>query len=180
MERYRIIQGIGVYFVTFVVVDWLPVFTDQFAFQILCDSLNFCVHHRQLRINAYVIMPNHFHAILFDVDHEADRLKRTLADLRKFTGRRLSDHCETHRPHCYREVLRKNAGADRLRRFWQPTIHAEAVVSERFWRQKVDYIHWNPVRKGLVREPAHWRFSSAAFWLEQSLTGDVILSLLEW
>ena len=33
------------------------------------------------------------------------------------------------------------------------------------WKQKLGYIHMNPVRKGLVREPEHWRYSSANYWV---------------
>jgi hypothetical protein len=28
-------------------------------------------------------------------------------------------------------------------------------------RQKIDYIHYNPVKRGFVDEPEHWRYSSA-------------------
>jgi hypothetical protein len=42
MERYRIADDVGIYFVTMSVVDWLPVFVSEGACQILTDSLNFC------------------------------------------------------------------------------------------------------------------------------------------
>ena len=36
------------------------------------------------------------------------------------------------------------------------------IYSEEVFRQKVEYMHFNPVKRGLVREPEHWRYSSAA------------------
>ncbi len=46
--------------------------------------------------------------------------------------------------------------------FWQEGFHPQMIYSEEVFRQKVEYIHFNPVRRGLVREPEHWRYSSAA------------------
>jgi len=49
------------------------------------ESLSFCHRVKQLRVNAYVIMPTHFHMIAFDADWDSERLGKTLTDLRKFT-----------------------------------------------------------------------------------------------
>jgi hypothetical protein len=53
---------VGLYYVTFSVVEWLPVFIDQAACKIITDSLNFCTETKSLGVNAYVIMPTHLHA----------------------------------------------------------------------------------------------------------------------
>ena len=43
MERYRIVPGVPLYYITFIVVDWLPVFIDETACRIVTDSLNYCI-----------------------------------------------------------------------------------------------------------------------------------------
>jgi hypothetical protein len=86
----------------------------------------------------------------FDGDFANERLSSTLADFRKFTGRQLSDFAARHLPTCFTETFRAQATADRERRFWQPSRHPEAIQTESFWRQKVDYLHDNPRRKGLA------------------------------
>lgn len=48
---------------------------------------------------------------------------------------------------------------------WQEGSHAEAIFSERFARQKIDYIHLNPVRAGMVRSAEEWPYSSASAYL---------------
>jgi REP element-mobilizing transposase RayT len=180
MERYRIVEGVGIYFVTFTIVEWLPVFIDEPPCKIVTDSLNFCINQKNLRANAYVIMPNHIHAIVFDRDFDSERLKHTLDNFRKFTGRQLADYCSESMPAYYTEMFRQHAGEDRQRRFWQPTQHPEGIVTDKFWQEKMNYIHWNPVRKGLVRDPEDWRFSSASFWLADKSDNDVVLSGIEW
>lgn len=179
MTRYRIEQDHALYFVTFSIVEWLPVLTSQESCQIVSESLDFCHERKHLRVNAYVIMPTHVHAILFDANFNSGRLLRTLADLRKYTGRQLTRYCATHMPACFITTLQASAGQDRKHRFWQSGIHPEAIYSEPFWRQKIDYLHDNPCRKGLVRNPQDWRFSSAAYWL----TGqecNIRLTQVEW
>ena len=54
------------------------------------------------------------------------------------------------------------------------------IVTHEFWQQKIDYLHANPVRKGLVVRPEDWRFSSALFWQTGEANEDVKLSELVW
>ena len=181
MERYRIQSEAAVYFVTYSIVEWLPVFVSDPACRIITDSLCFCHQQKGLRTNAYVIMPTHLHAIVFDKDFDPQRLRGSLADFRKFTGRSLSDFCTQYLPTCFAGVLREASTADRSRRFWQPSRHPEAIMTETFWQQKLDYLHSNPCRKGLVRMADHWRFSSAAYYLSEGrLKCDVPISVLNW
>jgi putative transposase len=120
MERYRIRAEAAVYFLTYSVVEWLPIFVSQASCKIITDSLSFCHCEKHLRINAFVIMPTHMHLIVFDAEMDSERLSRSLADFRKYTGRHLSDYCIHHGPKCFLETLRERATADRERRFWQP------------------------------------------------------------
>jgi hypothetical protein len=75
------------------------------------------------------MMPTHLHIIVFNADWDSERLRRTLANLRKFTGRQRSDYCARNGPRCFAETLRAQAVADLERRFWQPRRHAEAITS---------------------------------------------------
>ncbi len=59
METYRIHDDASVYFVTYSVVSWLPVFVSERACQVVTDRLAFCHTHKGLRVNACVIMPTH-------------------------------------------------------------------------------------------------------------------------
>ena len=180
-ERYRITDDAHVYFVTYSIVEWLPVFVSEKACRIITDSLNFCHQKKHLRTNAYVIMPTHFHAIFFDAEFDNERLKRSLTDFRKFTGRALSDFCGSNMPPCFAETLKASSTADRERRFWQPSRHPVALQTERFWRQKLDYLHENPCRKGLVTRAAAWRFSSAGYYVSDGMEEcDVKISGIDW
>ena len=83
-------------------------------------------------------------------------------------------------PACCRQVLRSTRRTDRTRQFWQQSRHPEAIRTVRFLRSKVDYLHENPRRKGLVLDATHWCFSSAAYWLlDPPGVSDVVLTAVE-
>jgi len=148
---------------------------------VVTDTLNYCHQHKGLRTNAYVIIPTHIHGVFFFREFNPPVLKDALTDFRKFTGRQLSDYCERHMPGCFSKVLHEAAPGDRARRFWQPSQHPEQIESESFWMTKVNYLHENPCRKGLVTRQEHWRFSSAMHWSSDApVANDVILSALDW
>ena len=69
-ERYRLTNDAYVYFVTYSIVQWLPVFITEAACKIVTESLSFCHQQKELRTNAFVIMPTHIHAIVFDSDFD--------------------------------------------------------------------------------------------------------------
>lgn len=181
METYQIQEGVVVYYLTFTVVEWLPVVTAEEPCLIVTESLNYCHQHKSLRVNAFVIMPTHAHLILFDANFDVARLRRTLRDLRQFTGRRLADYCDQRMPDAFREAMRHPGRTDRARQFWQQSRHPVTIWTPGFWQTKFTYIHDNPRRKGLVREGMAWRFSSAAYWLlDPPGESDVILTGIEW
>ena len=172
MDHFRLVDGVYVYFVTFTIIDWLPVFINPEPTQIIVDSLPYCIREKGLRISAYVIMPNHLHMIVFDEKFDNERLGQALVDFRKFTGRKLADYIGNNLSESLAVAIRGKELADRVRQVWQLGWHAEGLISENFWKQKMDYIHENPVRKGYVRLPEQWRYSSAGYWLNGE-AGDI-------
>jgi putative transposase len=155
LETLRIYENIAVYFLTFSIIDWLPVFISEEPCLIMADSLNFCHREEGLRVNAFVFMPTHLHLIATDVEFDAGRLQQTITDLRKYTGKRLADYCELRIPAVFGRTLRDTQRVDRARQFWQLSRHPEAIQSRPFWQTKVNYLHDNPRRKELVRDATH-------------------------
>jgi len=89
-----------------------------------------------VRVLAYVIMPDHIHIVLWATSGANVRafLQQTLS----LTARRLQSG----------------------RRFWKERPRVVAVYSEQVLKVKVDYVHGNPVRAGLAQTPADWLHSS--------------------
>jgi REP element-mobilizing transposase RayT len=83
-SRYRINDPEAPHFITSTIVEWLPIFTTSACCDIVVRSLVYCRERKSLRIYGWVILDNHFHAIV-----AGPELARTIADLKKFTAREI-------------------------------------------------------------------------------------------
>src|SRR5262245_29607679 len=83
-SRYRVNEKQYAHFVTATIVEWLPVFTTAACCEIVVRSLIHCREEKGLLIHAWVILDNHFHAIL-----SGPALAETIRDLKRFTAREL-------------------------------------------------------------------------------------------
>ncbi len=158
-SRYVILEPDKPHFLTCTVLEWLPVFTRPDAVQILLDSWRHQRAHDGLRLYGYVILENHLHFVA-----QAPRLDTCVSSFKSFTAARLIDLLEARAATRLLARLRFAKRAhkrDREYQFWQEGSHAEMVFSEAVMREKLDYIHQNPVKRGYVDLPEHWRYSSA-------------------
>jgi hypothetical protein len=56
-------------------------------------------------------------------------------------------------------------------RFWQPKSYVFHIAGVRKLREKLDYMHLNPVRAGLVKQADDWRWSWARWYLRRQTVG---------
>ena len=157
-SRYKILNNQYPYYLTSTTVEWLPLFTDPEVVQIILDSLRFLQKEKRLLIYSYVIMENHLHLIASSQD-----LSKEMGDFKSFTARRIVDLYKKYHPQLLMKlaIFKKPFKDDRDYQLWQEGFHPEEIQSEEMMRQKIEYIHYNPVRRGYIDEPEHWRYSSA-------------------
>jgi REP element-mobilizing transposase RayT len=148
------------YFVTFSVIKWIKIFKFPEPAIIFLESLRYVQETQKLLVHAYVIMPSHVHMIVTNKDLDNKQLHKALTSLRKFTGSRIIRYIERNCP-AFLKVMENHRLGDRKRMFWQEGWHAEAIYSEKFFHQKMDYIHNNPCVANLVELPEHYLYSSA-------------------
>ncbi|MDP1773872.1 MAG: transposase [Methylobacter sp.] len=159
-NRYLITEPGRPHFMTCTVLEWLPVFTRTETVQIVLDSWRYQREHEDLRLYGYVILENHLHFIA-----QAKDLNKCAHSFKSYTARQIIDCLQAQ--HVERLLTRlrfyKRAHkTDREYQFWQEGVHAELIFSEAMMREKLQYIHANPVKRGYVNLPEHWRYSSAA------------------
>ena len=161
-SRYIITEPDQAHFMTCTVMEWLPVFTRPETVQIILDCWQYQREHQGLKLYAYVILENHLHFVA-----QAPRLDKCVSSFKSYTARQLIDYLEAHHIKSLLTRLRFAKRAhkvDREYQFWQEGVHAEMVFNERIMLQKLVYIHQNPVKRGYVIKPEHWRYSSAGFY----------------
>ena len=67
------------------------------------------------------------------------------------------------------EYFRAKHKTESIHQLWQEGFHPQAIVSDEMMVQKREYLHQNPVKRGLVSAPEHWRYSSAHEWCESAM-----------
>ena len=159
-DGYKIRDQSATHFLTFTVVGWIDIFTRQVYRDLLLDSMQFCRNRKKLQIGAYVIMSNHIHTIWTAMNNN---LSDIIRDFKTFTGA-IGNEPESRRDwlsHMFRFYANKTLANDNFK-VWTGNNHPEEIHSQSFLRTKMNYIHQNPVRAGLVAEPSHYLYSSAA------------------
>ena len=162
-SRYLITKPDAPHFLACTVVEWLPVFTRPEAVAILLNSWAYLREHSDFRLYGYVVLENHLHLVA-----QAPRLDKCIASFKAFTAVKLIELLTRHRATTLLKRLNEAKPVhkrDRDHQFWQAGVHAELVFSETMMRQKLEYIHHNPVQRGYVDSPEHWRYSSARNYL---------------
>ncbi|MGK7389529.1 MAG: REP-associated tyrosine transposase [Candidatus Cyclobacteriaceae bacterium M2_1C_046] len=163
MSSWKIHQEIEVYFTTSTIVEWLPIFVEEEFLKILTNSLTFCVENKGLKIHGYVIMLNHIH-LLSSADGNVSDIMR---DFKAFTSHEIVKLLKRNRGSIPLQVFKQAARLDDKclnYKVWQTGFHPIGIETEKFYNQKLNYIHQNPVRKSLVAKPEYWFYSSAGFY----------------
>lgn len=163
-SRYHVI-GNQPHFITCTVVNWIPLFSQAELAQIILNSLNFIQSKQRLTLYGYVIMENHLHLIA-----SAANLSKEIGNFKSFTARSIIDLLQQNRVNYILAQLKFYKLQHKINQeyqVWQEGIHPQAILSEEMFRQKLDYIHNNPVKRGYIDDPAHWRYSSYRNYMDR-------------
>ena len=157
-SRYTFIHNDCPHFLTCTVLNWIAVFGYTDVVQIVLNSLKFMIENQRVTLHGWVIMENHLHLIA-----SAGNLSKEIHDLRSFTARSIIDFLhENHFTSLLEQfrIFKKGHKSHQEYQFWEEGSHPEMILNMGMPNQKLDYIHYNPVRRGYVEDPSYWRYSS--------------------
>jgi REP element-mobilizing transposase RayT len=153
-----------VYYVTTVTQGRLRLFVRPSFVIPLIDSLNFYRYKCTFGLLGYVIMPDHVHLLIWP--HGTGTTSDIMRDVKHFTSSRIARQAvlegETEWLTAFEEAGERTGRADL--KVWQDSFWEQGICSDRFVRQKLNYMHRNPVRAGLVQEPGDYPYSSYRFY----------------
>ena len=109
-------------------------------------------------------MSNHIHLI---IQSEEGKLSDLIRDFKKFTAKSILEKIQNS-PESRRDwilerfiLAAQNHSRNKNYQFWQYGNHAEEIYSNNFMWSKLDYVHLNQVRSGLVARASDYIYSSA-------------------
>ncbi len=116
---------------------------------------------------AYVIMPEHAHLLVWPREPEYD-MSSILWRIKRPVGLKAIAFLEMHNPAWLKKLTSVNRKGQVERHFWLPGGgYDRNIVEPATAHSMAEYIHMNPVRRGLVQYPEEWEWSSARWYAGQ-------------
>ncbi len=163
-----------VHFLTFSCYQRLALLSSNTAREWLCRAVNdHAVRHGfAFAVMSYVIMPNHVHLIVKPLVDNYD-VGRLLFSIKRSVSRQAEIY--SRNALLPEPVWRAVSPPSDKFQFWlRGSGYDRKVYSSEELREKVEYIHMNPVRAGLCQLPIDWRWSSASY-CETGVQGPIIV-----
>ena len=152
------------HFVTFSCFQRLPLLTRDRTRRWVIISLEEMRRKLNVSLWAYVIMPEHVHVLLYPRQANYE-MRLILVALKRSVSDAAKRHLQQTGNTPWLNRLRVQYPSRDVFRFWQPGGGFDHnIFRERTVAAVIEYIHANPVRRGLVKEPSDWEWSSARFW----------------
>ena len=163
MPNYRrsTIAG-GTYFITQITYQRQPWLCNDLARHALRTAINRIRETRPFLINAFVLLPDHFHSLwtLPPDDHDlSTRLRLVKTYVTRHYGNDLQPNLE----------LSPSRMKRKERNLWQRRFWEHLIRDETDFARHCDYIHYNPVRHHLCQTPTDWQFLSLHRFIEQGI-----------
>tara|TARA_R110002050_G_scaffold146791_4_gene272201 strand:- start:79 stop:627 length:549 start_codon:yes stop_codon:yes gene_type:complete len=170
---FKIYNQQNLHFITFSVVQWVDVFTRPAYKDIVVDSLIYCQNNKGLNIHGWCIMSNHLHLILSA--KQGFNLSDILRDFKKYTATAILKDIESNKRESRRRWmlwLFRRAGIansnNKTFQFWRNDNHPKEIISSDFYHQKMDYLHYNPVKAGFCKRATDYPYSSASWYEDKT------------
>ena len=144
IRRYYVPNAIV--FITQVVARRQPIFQSEQHLNLLLATIREAKERYPFRMLAYVFLPDHFHLLI-----------RPAAPV---THTQIMHSIKPNFTKAYKQSIGINGSMI----FWQKRYWDHVIRDERDFTTRMDYIHMNPVRHGLVRRPEEWPHSSFLVW----------------
>lgn len=167
-QRRRIVDDeLYCHFVTFSCALRRRLLNPDATKRIVLGVLNDQLTRESAKCVGFVVMPDHVHALIWLP--ETGRLSNFMLGWKRVSSYRIGEWYRRYGSE-YAAAMKENG------RVWQPRYYAFAIYSDAKLREKLDYMHRNPVAAGLTAEPSDWRWSSARWYERRRSVGVTV----EW
>ncbi len=163
-EKYKFRDPDGIYFVTPTIVGWVDVFSKKEYCEIILDALKYCQKEKGLIVHAWCIMSSHLHLIISSKEKKPEDIMR---DFKTFTSKAIAKQLENGNDSRKDWILQLfKEEANRIKRVngykvWQDGNHPVQLVTNNMLDVRLNYLHKNPVKAGIVSNEEDYVYSSA-------------------
>ncbi|MBV9962292.1 MAG: transposase [Parafilimonas sp.] len=180
-RKYKFRDNDKLYFVTFAVIHWIDLFIREEYRKIMLDSWKYCMQNKGMELYGWCIMTSHIHLIIGS--HE-DKLEKIMQNMKRHTSEELNKAIRNHPQESRKEWIiwmmeragKKNNNNINFQ-LWQQHNNPVELSNQQMAWQKLEYIHQNPVKAGVVEKPEDYLYSSARSYY--GMKGLIEIDLLD-
>ncbi|SYZ74477.1 conserved hypothetical protein [Candidatus Zixiibacteriota bacterium] len=149
-------------FVTFGCYNNLPLLTDDREKEIFLKHLDNGRNVHNFKLLGYVLMPNHVHLVIWP---SADlKLGLVIGEIKSLSAREILGLWQDQNRGILKELVNRRGEKNR-HVFWKRRCYDHNCRTPDIVREKINYCHDNPVKKGLVESAGDWGWSSYNWYL---------------
>lgn len=170
----------GIYFITFTCFNWTPLFKIAAAWNSIYNQFDF-LESKGNRINAYVLMPNHLHLLIYfsfsdtfsnmKIQSGSGYINKSICTMKRFLAYEIVELLAQKKQFNLLQKLSFSVTQSELikgkkHQIFEPSFDCKLCISESMVLEKLNYIHQNPCRGkwNLAPYPSAYLHSSAAFY----------------
>ena len=124
-------------------------------------SLQFLVEDKRIKLYAFVIMDNHIH-LIWQMQQARIKAESVQRDFLKYTAQQIKKDLIKNHPAVLAHF--KVNVKDRAYQFWERNALSVELRTGKVFQQKLEYIHYNPVRAGTCSLPEEYKYSTAKLY----------------
>ena len=173
MPRFN--QPGDIHFITFRTFNNKAYFQDEKCCQLFLENLDFYRNRYELEIYGYCLMPDHVHLLIyFDLDKYPNlTISKIMHGIKGYSAKLINRHLINNKIYSSAgrqgsyALLSKSRGAgtsatrgERWMKIWRAGFYDFNVYSDKKFQEKLDYIHLNPLKAGLVNDISQYKYCS--------------------
>jgi len=139
---------------------------------VIAEALKYYQREHKLKIYSFVLMDNHLHLIASCEENLSEVLRLFKSFVAKEIIKLLRNDSRAWILALLEEMKKKHKKYS-IHQFWEEGNHPKMIQGMEMFNQKVEYIHNNPVKRGLVEKPEHWVYSSAKHFAGMDCVIDI-------
>ena len=174
--REKFFQTESIYFITFTIFKWQRVFVSKKYYDLFYKWFDYQKANYRNKIHGFVIMPNHFHGLIF-ISKKSPPISKLIQNAKRFLAYGIVKYLKEDEREDILNLFsahsdkRKNA----KHKVFTDRYDSKIMETEKMFLEKLNYIHLNPIKEPwlLAKSPEDYPYSSASNYIRDRGFYDV-------
>lgn len=168
----------NIYFITFTILWWKDIFVNDKYCNLIYKWFDYMKIEYWNKIHWYVIMPNHFHWLIY-FSNKSPNISKVIQNAKRFLAYWIVKYLEEDKRNDILKIFEDSTytKSNAKHKVFRDHYDSKLIESYKFFLQKLEYIHNNPCAKhwNLSNSPENYKYSSTSNYLLWTWVYDIDL-----